>query len=166
MDAAAKTDAFVAKYNGKYIDEDKYYGSQCWDVVARYARECWGCSPFPTGSGGAEGLWRLFYKPIGDFFDKVPASELKPGDIAVWNSTFYPPFGHTALVWRREGGTIFVLEQDGSKDPNGDNIADGVAYIAQRTITSKLSGGLRPKKGDQYMGPTPAACNVLTAQTG
>lgn len=145
MDANVLTDEFVAKYNGQYIDEDHAFGSQCWDVVARYAREVWGCPFFPTGSGGAEGLYRLFQAPIPSFFDKVPASDLQKGDIVVWSASFYPPYGHTALLWKREGNTIFVLEQDGSNDPNGDDIADGVSYIAQRTINNYVAGGLRPK---------------------
>lgn len=147
MDVNALTDQFVARYNGTYIDEDNSYGSQCWDVVARYAREVWGCPFFPTGSGGAEGLFRLYQQPIPQFFDKVPASDLQKGDIVVWSADFYPPYGHTALVWKREGNTIFVLEQDGSYDPNHDGNADGVSYIAQRTITSKTAGGLRAKAG-------------------
>lgn len=140
-------DRFVAKYNGKYIDEDKSFGSQCWDVVARYAREEFGCTPLPTVSGGAEGLYRFFAQPIPHFFDKVPRYDLAPGDICVWGSSFYPPYGHTSLVWRREGNTIWSFEQDGSNDPNHDNIADGVAYLAQRPITTYISGGLRPKGG-------------------
>lgn len=151
MNLEQKVDAFVAKYNGVYVDEDGYYGSQCWDLVARYAKEVWGCPFLPTGSGGAEGLYRLYYDPIPQFFDRVPAGELRKGDIVVWSSDFYPPYGHTALLWKREGSTIFVLEEDGSYDPNHDNNADGVAYIAQRTITSKVAGGLRPKAGGAYM---------------
>ena len=144
-------DEFVAQYNGKYIDEDYHFGSQCWDVVARYAREKWGCPYFPTGSGGAEGLWRLFYSPIPDYFTKVPNTDLKKGDIAVWDASFYPPYGHTSLVWEREGNYIWSFEQDGSKDPNGDGIADGVSYLVRRLITGKLSGGLRPKGGSASM---------------
>lgn len=162
MSIATQTDEFVAKYNGVYIDEDKYYGSQCWDVVARYARECYGCPYFPTGSGGAEGLWRFFSEPIPQYFDKVPASDLRKGDIVVWNASFYPPYGHTALVWERDGDSIFVLEQDGSKDTNGDGNADGVSYIAHRGITSKVSGGLRPKGGTMDASNAPADPRFVT----
>lgn len=145
MDVSAKTDAFVARWNGEYIDEDGWYGSQCWDLVARYAREEWGCPSFPTGSGGAEGLYRLFLAPISQYFDRVPASDLRKGDIAVWDASFYPNAGHTALVWERTGpNSIRVLEQDGSKDPNRDGKADGVSYVADRTLY-KVSGGLRAK---------------------
>jgi len=144
MTNAQRAERFAAKYTGQYIDEDKWYGSQCWDVSARYAREEYGCPSFNTGSGGAEGLYRIYAQPIPQFFDKISGSQLQGGDIAVWDKTFYEPWGHTAVVLWREGNTVWVIEQDGSKDPNGDGIADGVAYVVQRTITSKING-LRPK---------------------
>lgn len=152
MNNAQHAEQFIAKYQGQYIDEDKYYGSQCWDLVARYAREEFGCPSFNTGSGGAEGLWRIFANPIPQYFDKVSRDDLQAGDIVVWDASFYPPSGHTALVWRRDGGTVWVFEQDGSKDYNNDGKADGVAYIAQRAITSKVYGGLRPKGSNEMIG--------------
>ncbi len=137
-------DQFVAQNIGKYIDEDHSYGSQCWDVVAKYARVEYGCPSFPTVSGGAEGLWRFFGQPIPQYFYKVGPSEIQKGDVIVWDSSFYRPYGHTALCWERTGSnSMLVLEQDGSKDPNGDGIADGVSYIADRTLY-KVNGGLRP----------------------
>lgn len=147
MTLEQKVDEYVALNNGHFIDEDHAYGSQCWDVPARFARVYLGCPYFPTGSGGAEGLYRLFLDPLPQFFDKVPGSDLKKGDTAVWDASFYPPYGHTALVWAREGNTIWVFEQDGSNDPDGDGNANGVAYLTQRSITNKVNG-LRPKGQD------------------
>lgn len=149
MTNAEHADEFVAKNIGQYIDEDKSFGSQCWDVPARYAREEYDCPSFPTVSGGAEGLFRFFANPIPQYFDKIAGSDLQKGDVGVCDSSFYPPWGHTFLVWEREGDTVWCFEQDGSKDPNGDGIADGVAYLVQRKITSKMNG-LRPK-GDNSM---------------
>lgn len=158
MDIAARTDQFVAKYNGKYINEDGAFGSQCWDVVARFAREVVGCPSFPTGSGGAEGLYRLFVQPIPRYFRRIPANELRKGDIAVYSSDFFPPWGHTFLVIDvLADGTIRGLEQDGSNDPNRDGNADGVAYIKIRN-RNKLSGGLRALAGEDDM-PIPDADN-------
>jgi len=57
-------DQFIAQTNGTHVDEDGYYGAQCWDLVAKYARVVVGCPSFPTGSGGAEGLYRIFADPI------------------------------------------------------------------------------------------------------
>lgn len=145
MTQAQAADDFVGRYQGVYIDEDNSFGSQCWDLVARYAREMWQCPYFPTVSGGAEGLWRYFSDPIPKYFEKVLSTDLKKGDIVVWDKTFYPPYGHTALVFERIGpNSILVFEQDGSRDQNGDGNADGVSYLVVRSL-SKVNGGLRPK---------------------
>lgn len=133
-----QVDQFVAKYNGVHIDEDGYYGAQCWDVVARYAREVIGCPYFPTGSGGAEGLYRIFADPIPQYFDRIQGGYRK-GDVIVWQASFSPPYGHTALCLDFDGTTLTVLEQNG-------NNPGGVAYIKQRSLYG-VSGALRPKKG-------------------
>lgn len=138
-------DEFVAKYNGVHIDEDGYYGAQCWDVVARYAREVVGCPSFPTGSGGAEGLYRLFQNPIPQYFDRIandpndPNQIPKKGDVIVWNANFSPPYGHTALVISANSAGTTNLEQNG-------NNPGGASYIKTRGWVG-VSGWLRPKKG-------------------
>lgn len=138
-------DQFVAKYNGVHIDEDGYYGAQCWDVSARYAREVVGCPSFPTGSGGAEGLFRIFANPIPNYFDKLPASSAQRGDVAVFPAGFSPPWGHTAVIISRNGNSLQVIEQNG-------NVPSGKSYITTRYVSS-LSGVLRPKKGAEAMKP-------------
>jgi len=136
-------DQFVAKYNGVHIDEDGYYGAQCWDVSARYAREVVGCPSFPTGSGGAEGLFRIFANPIPQYFDKIANNKSDPnqiplkGDVIVWDSSFSPPWGHTAVVISANSAGVTVLEQNG-------NNPGGVSYIKTRGWTG-VSGWLRPK---------------------
>ena len=136
---------FVNKYNGVHIDEDGYYGAQCWDVSARYAREVVGCPSFPTGSGGAEGLFRLFQAPIPQYFDRIandpndPNQLPAPGDVIVWQASFSPPYGHTAVVISADSSGPTVLEQNG-------NNPGGVAYIKKRNWVG-VSGWLRPKKG-------------------
>lgn len=136
-------DQFVAKYNGVHIDEDGYYGAQCWDVSARYAREVVGCPSFPTGSGGAEGLYRLFQNPIPQYFDRIANDKNDPnqlpqkGDVIVWDASFSPPWGHTALVIGADASGVTVLEQNG-------NNPGGSAYIKKRGWTG-VSGWLRPK---------------------
>lgn len=143
-------DQFVAKYNGVHIDEDGYYGAQCWDVSARYAREVVGCPSFPTGSGGAEGLFRIFANPIPQYFDRIANNKSDPsqipqkGDVIVWDSSFSPPWGHTALVISANSAGVTVLEQNG-------NNPGGVSYIKTRGWTG-VSGWLRPKnKGVENM---------------
>lgn len=142
-------DQFVAKYNGVHIDEDGYYGAQCWDVSARYAREVVGCPSFPTGSGGAEGLFRLFQNPIPQYFDRIANNKNDPnqlpqkGDVIVWDSSFSPPWGHTAVCISASSSGVTVLEQNG-------NNPGGTSYIKTRGWTG-VSGWLRPKKGTEIM---------------
>lgn len=135
MDINTAVDQFVARHP-KHIDEDGYYGAQCWDVVAAYAREVFNCTPFPTGSGGAEGLWTVFANPIPQFFDKVTGG-YKKGDIIVWKGSFSPPWGHTALCLGFDGTTLTVFEQNGN-NPGGD------PYTIKRSLNG-VYGALRPK---------------------
>lgn len=135
MDINSAVDAFV-KRHPTHIDEDGYYGAQCWDVVAAYAREVFNCTPFPTGSGGAEGLYRLFQDPIPQFFDRVKGN-YKKGDIIVWTKEWSPPYGHTALCLGFDGTTLTVFEQNGN-NPGGD------PYTIKRSLNG-VSGALRPK---------------------
>lgn len=131
-------DTFVNQTNNTHVDEDGYYGAQCWDLVAKYARVVVGCPSFPTGSGGAEGLYRLFQAPIPQYFDRVNGGYRK-GDVIVWNANFSPPYGHTALCLGFDGTTLTVLEQNG-------NNPGGASYVKTRSLTG-VSGALRPKEG-------------------
>lgn len=162
MDIGAKTDAFVAKYNGTHIDEDGYYGAQCWDVSARFAREMLGCPSFPTGSGGAEGLYRIFAQPIPQFFDRIANNPNdknqvpQKGDIIVYNASFSPPWGHTALVISATSSSIRVLEQNG-------NVPGGNAYITNRGYTN-IYGWLRPKGGAMADKPTITTLRIAQSE--
>lgn len=144
-------DQFVNKYNGVHIDEDGYYGAQCWDVVARYAREVYGCPSMPTVSGGAEGIYREFASPLPQYFDRVANSpdpnQVPPkGAIVVFEASFSPPWGHTAVVVGADSSGIDCFEQNGN-DPGG------VAYIKRRGWTG-VSGWLVPKPLGEEMSKT------------
>lgn len=136
-------DQFINQTNNTHVDEDGYYGAQCWDLVARYARVVVGCPSFPTGSGGAEGLFRLFQNPIPQYFDRIANNTSDPnqlpqkGDVIVWQASFSPPYGHTALVISANSAGVTVLEQNGN-NPGGN------AYIKTRNWVG-VSGWLRPK---------------------
>lgn len=144
---------FINKYNGVHIDEDGYYGAQCWDLVARYAREVYGCPSFPTVTGGAAGLFSNTADIIKQYFDRVAnntnnANQIPPdGAIIVWGTTWSPPFGHTAV--KTSGGigqNMTVIEQNG-------NNPGGAAYIKSRNYTG-VTGWLVPKKGTTIAMPS------------
>lgn len=134
---------FLVKWNGRYIDVDRAYGSQCWDLAAQYAKEVVGCPAMPTGNGYAEGIFRFFLPPLPQYFVKVVGGYM-PGDLIVWDKGWYPPAGHVALCIGFDGRTLTVMEQDGSKDFNHNGTADGVAYVTTRGL-AHVAGALRPK---------------------
>lgn len=137
---------FRDQYNNQHIDEDGYYGAQCWDVVARYAREKYGCPSLPTGSGGAEGLFRVHAAPITQYFDVVAnnpndANQVPPnGAIIVWSGTWSPPWGHTAIKLAGGVGQLMTVFEQNGNNPGGN------AYQKQRNYTG-VSGWLVPKQG-------------------
>lgn len=135
---------FVNKYNGVHIDEDGYYGAQCWDLSARYAREVAGCPSFPTVTGGAAGLFTNTAAVILQYFDRVAnnpndANQIPPdGAVIVWGTAWSPPYGHTAVkISGGVGQNMTVIEQNG-------NNPGGAAYIKTRNY-SGVSGWLVPK---------------------
>lgn len=141
---------FIAKYNGVHVDEDGYYGAQCWDLVARYAREVVGCPSLPTVTGGAAGLFTNTAPVILQYFDKVAnnpndANQIPPnGAVIVWGTTWSPPYGHTAV--KTAGGvgqSMTVIEQNG-------NNPGGAAYIKSRNYTGVI-GWLVPRKEVQQV---------------
>jgi len=153
MTPKQKTDAFVAQYNNTHIDEDGYYGAQCWDVVARYAREKYGCPSFPTVTGGAAGLFTNTHGTILQYFDRVAnnpndANQIPPdGAIIVWSTQWSSPYGHTALkVSGGVGQNMTVFEQNGN-NPGGN------AYTKSRNYSGVI-GWLVPKNQGATMSTT------------
>ncbi|MCS6710772.1 CHAP domain-containing protein [Brachybacterium sp. EF45031] len=130
---SAKVDAFVAKYNGKYVDFDGYYGAQCADLAQQYAREVVGASRFSSPvTGGAQDYWTHY--DTSKFTRVSAGSTPRKGDVAVWRGAEWnsPKYGHVAIVLADNGSSIKVLSQN----PGATKIT---------TITkSDLLGYLRP----------------------
>jgi hypothetical protein len=150
MTPKQKIDAFVAQYNNTHIDEDGYYGAQCWDVSARYAREKYGCPSFPTVTGGAAGLFTNTAGIISQYFDRVANNPNDPnqippdGAVIVWGTAWSPPYGHTAIKVSGSGSAMTVFEQNGN-NPGGN------AYLKTRNYSGVI-GWLVPKdKGEVKM---------------
>lgn len=144
MTPAQKALSFRDQYNNRHIDEDGYYGAQCWDVVARYAREKYGCPSFPTVTGGAAGLFTNTAAIIKQYFDRVAnnpndANQIPPdGAIIVWGTAWSPIYGHTAIkLAGGRGQNMTVFEQDGN-NPGGN------AYQKVRNYSGVI-GWLVPK---------------------
>lgn len=117
--------AALAHQFGNYIDVDGYYQGQCWDLAAHYAREVVGCPSLPTGSGGAEGVYRLFQNPIPQYFEKVAnnpndPNQLPPaGALIVYGPVAGNPYGHIEIVMGANTAGVDVVYQDGFNPTQG-----------------------------------------------
>ena len=97
---------FKNKYNGKYVDFDKYYGPQCWDLGQFYITEVLGLPSYILSGCGL--VSNMLYQPkravLDEFFDEVPMNRMNKGDIVIWD------YGHIAIYdhWDEQGVWYFT----------------------------------------------------------
>lgn len=129
---------FITRYNGKKVDYDGAYGSQCVDLFRQYCKDVVGC-PHTGAVEGAKDLWfRFSYNGEKKYFNRLSLYSILPGDVIIWGATQTNKYGHVAIVIdspRR--GYVKVFEQDGFKQ-------DG-AKIVSRSLENAL-GILRQRK--------------------
>lgn len=107
---------YVDETNGRHIDEDGYYGDQCWDLWGNFNRVKEltnfddGCSPY----GYVYGI-PLKYKKSGasKYYTYINADEqLEVGDWLFWNKGSTYSDSHVALLLGiNEDGTLKCLTQ-------------------------------------------------------
>lgn len=115
-DTAKNIQAFVDETTGKHIDEDGYYGDQCWDLWGYFNRVKGltdfdeSCSPY----GYVYGI-PLKYKTSGasKYYKYINSGEsLKVGDWLFWNKGSSYKDSHVALLLGiNEDGTLKCLTQ-------------------------------------------------------
>ena len=102
---------FKKKYNGKYIDFDGYYGSQCWDLAQFYFKEVLNLpSSILSGCGNVK---NMLIEPklsvLKEYFDEVKTTEMKQGDVCIWSSNHIAIFDH----W--DGKSCWYFSQNPNK---------------------------------------------------
>jgi len=109
-------DEFVKKYDGKFIDFDKAYGNQCFDLYRQYCQEVLQIpqSP-PTGNQGAVKIWDTYLTQYFERIPNTPEGVPQKGDIMIWG-TSYGPYGHVAIVTEATLTTFKCFSQN---DPTG-----------------------------------------------
>lgn len=87
---------FFAKYNGKPIDYDGYYGNQCVDLYRQFVKEC---LEYPQSPGvqGAADIWTTYLKDYYQRIDNTPDGVPQLGDIIIWNKNAGGGFGHVGI---------------------------------------------------------------------
>lgn len=130
-------DEFVKNYEGKQVDYDNAFGSQCVDLFRQYSKEVLEISKHTGAVTGAKDLYLNYDKMplMVEYFQKVYTPQ--KGDIVVFNGTRTNEYGHVALVVYASRKTIVVFEQDGFNQDKG-------AYLKLRTFENVL-GFLRKR---------------------
>src|SRR5689334_7574885 len=98
--------AFLNKYNGKYIDFDHSYGNQCVDLIQQYNKELFN-GPFLSGNTAVD-VWNNYPKfaQVYDKIDNTPTNIPQPGDIIFFK------FNHTAVVVIADVMSITSFDQN------------------------------------------------------
>lgn len=104
-------DAFINKYNGKYVDWDKAYGPQCVDLIRFYQQEVLGVPPEAIPASPTARQMFLSFPSENKWFTKIISPYGDPqipqkGDIfffgypyGFYMNGFIPTFaGHVCIV--------------------------------------------------------------------
>lgn len=130
-------DEFIKNYEGKQIDYDGAYGSQCVDVFRQYAKEVLGIKEHTGAVDGAKDLFLKFNEmPLMQKYYKKAYTPQK-GDIVIFGENKTNKYGHVAIVIYATNRSIVVFEQDGFNQSKG-------AYISIWDY-SRVLGFLRRK---------------------
>lgn len=110
---------FKKKYNGKYVDVDDYpkeWKYQCFDLAQLYITECLG---LPSSIlAGCHNVCNMLKEPklslMKKYFDEVPSTAMKPGDIVVWYNN------HIAIFdsWNEKEQACYYFSQN----PNASKV--------------------------------------------
>jgi hypothetical protein len=140
-----KFDEWLSAVEGKFIDMDGVFGSQCVDVSLHYVKFLYGVHWINTlGTGDAKDLYAA---ASSKYFEKIPytGQQAQQGDLIVWDATNYNPYGHIAVCIQTNGVGMMLMEQDGFIDTDNNGNADGVTYRKFRPYSNNIIGFLRPR---------------------
>jgi len=126
-------DDFVKKYDGKGIDFDNKFSTQCVDLYRQYVKEVLGFPQSPSVEG-AKDIWDTYLPEYYKRIENTPYGVPEKGDIVIWG-TKIGKYGHVAIF----------LEGDAKKFKSFDqNYPTGtLCHIQEHTYTGVL-GWLRP----------------------
>jgi len=115
--ALMSVDQFVIKYNGKSIDVDGKYSSQCWDLAALYGQKVAGNITLPTGNGCACGVYSNFLAPLPKYYTRIKntVSGLpKKGDLVIWRCSLPASggCGHIAICLSANYSSFVSFDQN------------------------------------------------------
>ena len=129
---------FKAATNGNGYDVDSSFGCQCWDLAAEFWWNVGFPQGYPTlaGTGSAYGAWDDRVNNAGNEFDLIyNVSDIKVGDVIVFNYFTGNPYGHIGFADEDYNGTntINILSENngGTPDPSGGAYTNVNSYDLQ-----------------------------------
>lgn len=131
---------FKNKYIGKYVDYDKYYGPQCWDLGQQYFTEVLGLPSYILSGSGL--VSNMLIQPkralMDEFFEQVPINKMVQGDVVIWD------WGHIAIYdhWEENSGKLYFFSQNPGECHIEAIKAEG-GYAFRKKGTAKHNIGYR-----------------------
>ena len=137
---------FLKKYNGKKIDYDGYYSTQCVDLFRQFNKDILGIAQ-PRGVNGAKDFWTNYPNDpnLYNNFDRIantPSFVPQFGDVAIWGNGTY---GHIAICTGK--GDVNRFESFDQNYPTGS----ACHYVTHNY--SGFLGVLRPKAQNKLKAP-------------
>lgn len=129
-------DAWRAAVLGNGYNVDYMYGNQCWDLPALLYFQYGLRLITKAGGGVAADCWNVSRQANSrsPFISLTGASNIKRGDILVWNSTVQYPTGHIAFADENYNGTSRI-------NCLGQNQGQGI-YAGSNIVSQPLSNFL------------------------
>lgn len=109
QELAAATDVFATTYDGTYVDVDKRFGNQCWDIAALFGQKVVGNQTLPTGPNkNAIECYTVFSDPLPRFYTKHAIGTITPrkGDLIIWG------INHIAIYLAPTANGFISLDQN------------------------------------------------------
>jgi uncharacterized coiled-coil protein SlyX len=161
---------WVDSVNGKYIDVDGIYGSQCVDLILHYVQWLWPGVAWRNsiGIGNAKDLYSA---SNSNYFEKIanntsdPNQIPLPGDIVVFGPTPTNAYGHIAVVLSATPSGLHLIQEDGFLLVDAQGNAHGTAAIVDRPWgRSPCIGWLRPKNISPPTNPQQGGTEVASRE--
>jgi hypothetical protein len=103
-------DEFFAKYDGKGVDFDGYYGFQCMDLYRQFVKEVLEFPQSPSVNG-AVNVWDTYLKDKFDKIENSPTNCPIKGDIVIW-SQGVGQYGHIAICKDGDSNKFTSFDQN------------------------------------------------------
>ena len=103
---------FKNKYNNKYLDYDKHYGYQCWDLGQYYFTQVLNVpDSVLSGCGYVKNmiLWDWKKDLLLQYFDEIDYRTMIAGDVCIWTGGYG---GHIAIFDNWDGNQNWYFSQD------------------------------------------------------